>query len=224
MWEINNEDILDISFKDFQTKEILYEFDGPKIFTFEKKNILFFAYFSDIDYSQEEYRLIICITTEEEIFSLKNGTSSLDMVLKKNLLWIVDFDFEENHKSTTLIKDGYENIPANKKPKSGTLLWPHLEKAKLKEVSNFESGVSFLRLAHIRGIQETYSSILEKVSVSGPVEGVLQLWQDAQRVGPHFDTPELRKSDYIDIGVDISRPHKNSTRIIRRPEYSSCLN
>ncbi|MEZ2740873.1 hypothetical protein [Comamonas jiangduensis] len=127
MWEIKKENILDLSFKDFQTKEILYEFDGPKVFTLEKSSILFFAYFSDIDYQNEEYRLIICKTDEAEISNLKIGSISLDQILEKEYLWIVDFDFEDIHKKTTLIKDGFKNIPSDKKPKTGTLLWPHLK-------------------------------------------------------------------------------------------------
>lgn len=75
---------------DWNVSEILYDFDGPKIFTIQNDRGLFLAYFCDEDLVHYIERFIVVPTDDIEIEELKLCYRDMFSVLAKDELWLVD--------------------------------------------------------------------------------------------------------------------------------------
>jgi len=132
MWTIDEANVRDLTFREMTPHEVLYDFDGPRIFTFKVGSDLYFACWSDEDSRERRARYLVVLTSAGEIDHLKRGASSLDRVLNKRFLWCIDRDFNNEVIAVRCISGGYASIPDGFKPEKGTLLWDHLEPASLK--------------------------------------------------------------------------------------------
>lgn len=212
MWNIEESIVCNPNFQKLEPKEILYEFDGPKIFTIESFNSLFFAYFSDINYEKEEYRIIVCETDSREISNLKSGYISLDEVLKKEYLWVIDFDFDDNQKNLNLIRNGYDFIPAKNKPEQGTLLWPELKKQNELPTLARTHGIATVRTEQMR---EKYCYMLEESLDSARFSVTLHVTNAVS------NSSRVKKYPENLWPVVDNLPTIKNHKIINRPSYST---
>lgn len=127
MWTIDQENVRDLTFQEMTPDEVLYDFDGPRIFTFKVGAELYFACWSDEDSREMRTRYLVVLTTTGEIEHLKRGAISLDRMLNKRFLWCVDRNFNNEVVKATCLTQGISSVPDGFKPEKGTLLWDHLE-------------------------------------------------------------------------------------------------
>lgn len=111
---------------DLRPIEVLYEFDGPCIFTAQAPfGALLLAYL--MEEPPEGLRYLVTTTTPTTINALKSGQTSVREALLAGALWAVDLDHQgtiirvETTSSRSLAEDAL--------PEPQTLLWSHLEPA-----------------------------------------------------------------------------------------------
>lgn len=77
----------------WEVDEVLYDLDGPKIFTFISGS-LFLAYFcEEYDYLQLE-RFLVVPVSQEEISLLKKNVLDVQTVLSKETRLLMDLDYQ----------------------------------------------------------------------------------------------------------------------------------
>lgn len=130
MWPIDEANVRDLTFAEMTPDEVLYDFDGPRIFTFKSRTDLYFACWSDENSQEQRTRYLVVPTATSEIQRLKAGGVPLDRVLDKDFLWTVDRNFENQVIEVQCLRGGISSIPDGFKPEKGTLLWDHLEPEK----------------------------------------------------------------------------------------------
>jgi len=128
MWKINEESLMALNFEDVSPLEILFEFNGPQIFTFLQGMLQFLAYTSFDNEELGFVRLLVVSTNTLELQKLKQGGLSIEDVLKKDLVWVVDRSHEGVTTHVALLPHGLNDVPDGFKPKSGILLWAHLKR------------------------------------------------------------------------------------------------
>ena len=108
--------------------EILYEFEGPCIFTaWTAHGAAVLAYLSeDLEYEQR-LRYIVATTSEGTVDELKCGVISVREALDRGSLWMVDFDYR--HRPVQAFSVRSEQLPEDAMPLRGTMLWSSLEPA-----------------------------------------------------------------------------------------------
>lgn len=111
-------------FPSFTPVEVLYEFDGPRIFTIRDSdggsNLV---YWSDEDGQTTRY--VVSPTSDRILDNLRGGVLSVLEALDQPRCWLCDVDREGNLLHCHLVD--FESIPGDAKPARGTLLWPSLE-------------------------------------------------------------------------------------------------
>ena len=113
---------------DFAPVYVLYEFDGPCIFTtFSASHSLLLAYLAEDLDDQEVLRFIVSSTSASTIGELKNGTISVREALTRGSMWIVDSDYSYRPKSAYHVQ--CNELPEDALPARGTMLWASLEPA-----------------------------------------------------------------------------------------------
>jgi len=107
-------------------KEVLYDFDGPCIFTAETAfGTLVLAYLAEDLEEERRLRYIVSTTSPATIEDMKRGALSVREALRRGSVWIVDFDYALDPKDAWSI--AFDEIPDDILPVPGTMLWPHLE-------------------------------------------------------------------------------------------------
>lgn len=108
--------------------EVLYEFEGPCIFTAETAHgTLVLAYLSEDLEDEQHLRHIVATTSKGTIDELKSGVISVREALDRGSLWMVDFDY--SHRPVQAFSVLNEQLPEDAMPLRGTMLWPSLESA-----------------------------------------------------------------------------------------------
>lgn len=128
-WQINAPEFGIEPFVGVQLDEILYEFDGPRIFT---ATSLFgtLRYFGTLLYflaeeDDEVSRFIVVPTNAQIIERLKSGILSVWDALNQPWIWVVDISF--NGMPQKSWRCTLADVPTDVLPKSGVMLWSHLE-------------------------------------------------------------------------------------------------
>jgi len=102
---------------------VLYEFDGPKIFTCKDvAGSLFLAYQCGEDDTTMRFLVVPFSADLEE--RLTAGEMNLRDALMQSSAWILDVNFE--WKTTGLWQVEVASLPPKTIPKTGVMLWPHL--------------------------------------------------------------------------------------------------
>lgn len=127
MWKINGTDIDLFTSKKLIVEEVLFEFDGPKIFTHNEHNRLHLIYESDLDEDNQKVRFIASPTDSKTIEKLKEGNISVHDALAQPWVFALETDFDWNIDAQFLIADGIDGIPEDARPEKGILLWSNLE-------------------------------------------------------------------------------------------------
>ncbi|WP_022652458.1 hypothetical protein [Aquaspirillum serpens] len=122
-WQINAPEFGIEPFVGVQLNEILYEFDGPRIFTATSLfgTLLYFLAEEDDGIS----RFIVVPTNAQIVERLKSGILSVWDALNQPWIWVVDISFNGIPQKSW--RCTLADVPADVLPKSGVMLWSHLE-------------------------------------------------------------------------------------------------
>lgn len=124
MWKIQGKPADAERFRPFVARDILYEFDGPRIFTLtDSEGELNLAYWSDEDENQS--RFVIVPTAVSIINSLRRGRQSVLEVLNQPRCWVCDVSHCGEVKQCWRIS--FEDLPKDSLPTDGTMLLAALE-------------------------------------------------------------------------------------------------
>ncbi len=122
MWNINGTP-LSIRFENWVPDRVLYDFDGPRIFTVRHELGDFLAYACDEDDVITRYLLVP--TGGDMMAALEKGLLTMREALAQPWLWIVDVGFDDVPRQ--LWRSTLDAIPDHRLPKPWAMLWPHLE-------------------------------------------------------------------------------------------------
>lgn len=122
MWDVKGTP-LSVKFENWVPDRVLYDFDGPRIFTVRHELGDFLAYACDED--DEITRYLLAPTSGDLINALEKGTHTMREALAQPWLWVVDVGF--NDVPRQVWRSTLEAIPETRLPKPWAMLWPHLE-------------------------------------------------------------------------------------------------
>ncbi|MEX0713988.1 MAG: DUF6575 domain-containing protein [Pirellulales bacterium] len=123
MWTIAGKPIDPARFRPFEAVDVLYEFDGPRVFTmYDAEGELNLAYWSDEN--ETVYRYVVVPTTEKILDSLRKGSLSVFDALNQPRCWLCDIS--PNGDISQCQRVDFEAIPRDSLPVPGTMLLPSL--------------------------------------------------------------------------------------------------
>ena len=124
MWNITGKPANFSRFQPFEPAEVLYEFDGPRIFTLiDNEDELNLVYWSDE--IEQTSRYVVVPTTEKILKALKKGSISVFDALNQPRCWLCDSN--QLGELTDCQRVEFEDIPRDSLPGIGTMLLPGLE-------------------------------------------------------------------------------------------------
>lgn len=129
MWNVSGTLLDNDALGNLAPVEILYEYEGPRIFTASHCGRPVLAYESDCDDEQRIRRLLVVPTSDRIVRELKEGMLSISDSLKQPWLHAVDQSFDGTILAIWHISAGLESVPEKYKPVEGTLLSAELEHA-----------------------------------------------------------------------------------------------
>ncbi|WP_460124251.1 hypothetical protein [Pseudomonas sp. H3_G09] len=122
-WTITTPKVAIEPFNPLEISEVLYEFDGPKIFvTTDSDRLMRFWYESLDDRLTKTLRYLVTTTTESQINMLKSGKRTVHDLLKQPWLWAVDCSYSMEPKNAWVV-DEINDVPAEYKPKQDATLY-----------------------------------------------------------------------------------------------------
>jgi hypothetical protein len=110
-------------FDGLKPSEVLYEFDGPRIFAAQAPMGELLCFLADDD--GQVLRFIAAPTNSKILIRLKSGTLTVQESLDQPWVWFVDLDY--SGKPLAAWKGTLSEAPANALPQKGVMLWPDLE-------------------------------------------------------------------------------------------------
>jgi hypothetical protein len=111
-------------FPRFEPDEVLYEFDGPRIFTvWDCEGEVNLAYWSDEDAAMCRY--VVVPTTAKILQSLRRGEISVFDALNQPRCWLCDIAHQGEFVACQRVE--FESIPKDSLPAPGTMLLATLE-------------------------------------------------------------------------------------------------
>lgn len=125
-WQINSPPAGSDQFATRQIEEVLYEYDGPRIFTCRIGGLLQLWYECAEDLASGAKRYLIVPTDVRTIEKLKTGYKTVHDALSQAWLWAVDFDSSEEVIGCWVLQ-GLVEVPQGSKPLPHVPLWPELE-------------------------------------------------------------------------------------------------
>lgn len=104
--------------------EVLYEFDGPKIFTTKDSDGLLRLWYESVeDRESKKVRFLVAPVSEAQIDNLKLGRRTVFDLLRQNWLWVVDSDYSFTPLAAWVLRS-LEEVPANARPDPQATLYP----------------------------------------------------------------------------------------------------
>lgn len=113
-------------FGSLEPEHVLYELDGPKIFTLRVQGKLHLVYESCVDVESKTVRFLVAPTSSLLLDDLTSGTRSVLEVLDQPWVWVVDQGFQGDSLSCHVLDNGLASVPIGFKPERDIMLWPHL--------------------------------------------------------------------------------------------------
>ena len=105
--------------------EVLYEFEGSKIFLAESNSLLYLWYEAVQDGDSDLRRFLVVPTDSRLVSKLKEGAKTVHDALNQPWLWTVDLDLQDRVVAAGVMP--LEKVPIGSKPEKDATLWPHLE-------------------------------------------------------------------------------------------------
>ncbi|KAE9643801.1 hypothetical protein EJA70_15470 [Pseudomonas sp. PB103] len=126
-WTITTPNVAVEPFNPHEISEVLYDFDGPKIFvTIDSDRLMRFWYESLDDRITKTVRYLVTTTTESQIKMLKSGKRTVHDLLKQPWLWAVDCSYSMDPQNAWVI-DEINDVPPDYRPKQdATLFLEHM--------------------------------------------------------------------------------------------------
>jgi hypothetical protein len=122
MWQVNGTEV-PASWLSFEPTRVLYEFDGPKIFTCrDATGQLYLAYQCDED--REALRFLVVPFSEDLERRLTAGAIDVRDALSRPQAWL--FDLGNDGSPLRCWQVDVEGLPPDVLPKPGVLLWADL--------------------------------------------------------------------------------------------------
>lgn len=125
LWHIETPQCSVESFKDRKIVEVLYEFDGPKIFITSSGSLQYLWYECAEDTVALVSRYLVVPTNEQTLAYLKDGTRTVYDALNQPWVWAVDLGQDDQVINGWVVH--LEEVPQSAKPERGVALWPELE-------------------------------------------------------------------------------------------------
>jgi hypothetical protein len=123
LWSIQAPAASAEQFSDHSVAEVLYEFDGPRIFTTAAAGLMCLWYESGEDEATNTVRYLVAPTDAKLVSQLKTGRKTVYDALAQPWLWIVDADAARNAIHSWVIH-GLDEVPAHAKPQKDAPLKP----------------------------------------------------------------------------------------------------
>jgi Family of unknown function (DUF6575) len=172
MWDIQGKKIDIGRFTPFDPVEILYEFDGPRVFTVrDNDGELNLVYWSDEDGMNTRY--VVVPTSTKILDELRQGVVSALDALNQPRCWVCDLGRDGSLSGCSLVD--FQAIPSGALPTQGTMLWPSLEplltlRAVGDEIVPGQIPGSVIRSC-IEGVQKSFKVLSEYVLGQGTQAG-----------------------------------------------------
>jgi hypothetical protein len=172
MWNINGKPVDLARFQPFEPVQVLYEFDGPRIFSLnDAEGELNLAYWSDED--QYVCRYVIVPTTATIVAALLKGSISVFDALNQPRCWLCDVTHVGEMSACQRVE--FEAVPRDALPANGTMLLPMLEplltlRAVGDEIVAGQIPGSVIR-ACVEGVQKAFKVLSEYVLGQTPQAG-----------------------------------------------------
>jgi hypothetical protein len=112
-------------FDGFTPSEVLYDFNGPRIFTTLTGRQLYLWYQCGEDSDGTTDRFSVVPTNSRIVEQLKVGTKTVHDALNQPWVWVVNVS--AGRVTNGWVLKGLDELPCNAKPHPDTPLWPHLE-------------------------------------------------------------------------------------------------
>lgn len=148
------------NFEDLKPTEVLYEFDGPRIFLANTLLGQLLCYF--LDENEQIQRFIVAPTNAHIIEKLKTGLLCVHDALNQPWVWFIDLD---NNGNTIKAWQGVlSEAPSIMLPKVGVMLWPDLEPVFALRAIGEGLAEGTVPMSVIRQVIDGASTSLKKVS------------------------------------------------------------
>jgi hypothetical protein len=122
-WTVNGHKIDIGAFERLIPDEVLFEFEGPRVFTSHAAFGQLFCFLADCD--DETLRYIVVPTDGVIVEKLKKGFRTLHSVLDQPWVWFVDVNCDGE--TVAVVQGSLSDAPEDCVPQKGMMLWPHLE-------------------------------------------------------------------------------------------------
>lgn len=148
------------SFQGISPEEILYEFDGPRIFTARSAmgELLFYL----ADEKDGVCRYIVAPTNASIIDLMKSGVRSVRDALNQPWVWFLDTRYDGN--PVAAWKGTLADAPADALPQRGVMLWPHLEPIFVLRAIGDGLGEGTVPASVIRQVVDGATTALKKIA------------------------------------------------------------
>ncbi len=153
--------------------EVLYEFDGPRIFTTMSGSLMHLWYECGEDPETDRIRYLVVPANQQQVVQLKSGEMTVYDALRQPWLWALDVRNGQVERGWTL--NDLDSVPSGAKPRPSVLLWPQLEPLASARHVEVEERVSFGCDGALRGILE-WRDDSGNEGAEGRTWGNLQLW------------------------------------------------
>lgn len=122
-WTVSGASVGTDEFRDIEPNEVLYDFDGPRIFTASTPlgELLFYL----ADEQDGICRHVAAPTNPRILGKLKSGVLSVRQALDQPWVWVVDAGYDGV--PVAAWKGTLADIPGDALPQPGVMLWPELE-------------------------------------------------------------------------------------------------
>lgn len=165
-------------FQPFEPQEVLYEFDGPRIFTIlDRDQELNLSYWSDGDSHSWQY--VVVPTSPRIVHALRTGTLSVDEALNQPRCWLCNVAHDGEVVDCQRVD--FETIPRDALPAPGTMLLPSTEPQQVNLVGRIreldKDRLSF-ELREIEGSSLVQRFVFDKTLLAE----VAQVFQDDARI------------------------------------------
>lgn len=159
-WTITAQQFDVTSFQGISPKEVLYEFDGPRIFT--ACNAMGELLFYLADEKDGVCRYIVAPTNASIIDLMKSGMRSVRDALNQPWVWFLDIQYDGM--PVKAWKGTLADAPGDALPQSGVMLWPHLEPIFVLRAIGEGLGEGTVPASVIRQVVDGATTALKKIA------------------------------------------------------------
>ncbi len=140
MWQVNGQSVPSI-WINIDPVQVLYDYDGPRIFTCKTSSGEPLLAYQCGDDKQTRTMRFLVVPCDDKLVWLITGDLNLRDALFSEPAWIVDIDYHWRVISAWKIE--VKELPANIIPKPGVMLWSHLKPKMALQI--FRSGSTITR-------------------------------------------------------------------------------